>query len=221
MIVDQTAQRFTNESQNYNSMGQALWDRQLTTPAVPSYLILDSQHRNKYVLAGKFMPGNTPQSAIDSGFVMKSNTIEGLAQKAGLNASSLSETTQRFNCFAKEGKDKDFGRGNSPYDAFLGDPTYKPNPNLGSISKAPFYAVKIYPGDLGTRGGVLTDEHARALKERAGGKTEVIKGLYAVGTSSATVMGRSYAGPGATLGPALTFAFIAANEIIEHSSRTD
>jgi 3-oxosteroid 1-dehydrogenase len=215
MIVDQTGRRFTNESENYNSIGTALWNRHKTTPAIPAYLILDSQHRKKYVLAGKFMPGNTPQSAIDSGFVIKSDSIEELAQKLNLNSSNLSETTQRFNGFARAGKDKDFGRGNSPYDAFLGDPTYKPNRNLGSIEQAPFYAVRIWPGDLGTKGGVLTDENARALKEAAKGKKEVIKGLYVIGNSSASVMGRSYAGPGATLGPALTFAYVAANQIIK------
>jgi succinate dehydrogenase/fumarate reductase flavoprotein subunit len=213
MIVDQTAQRFTNESQNYNSMGTALWERNKTVPAIPSFLILDSQHRKRYVLAGKFMPGVTPQSAIDSGFVIKSDTIEGLAEQLNLDASKLRESVDRFTGFAKNQKDEDFARGDNPYDAFMGDPTYKPNHSLGTIDKAPYYALKIWPGDLGTRGGVLTDEHARALREVKGGGTEVIKGLYAVGNSSATVMGRSYGGPGATLGPALTFAFVAANQI--------
>jgi len=120
---------------------------------------------------------------------------------------------ERFNRFVVKGTDQDFGRGDSPYDNFLGDPSYKVNPNLGSIEKAPFYALRIWPGDLGTRGGILTDEHARALRETGAG-SEVIKGLYAVGNSSASVMGRTYAGAGATLGPALTFAFLAANHII-------
>lgn len=218
IIVDQNAQRFTNESQNYNSIGTSFWDHnKKTSSAIPSYLILDSQHRKRYVLSGKFMPGNTPKSAIDSGFLSKGETIPELAKQLGLDASALSATVQRFNGFAAEGRDKDFGRGDSPYDAFMGDPTYTPNRSLGSIEQAPFYAMKIWPGDLGTKGGVLTDENARALKETTTGGKEVIKGLYAVGNSSASVMGRSYAGPGATLGPAMTFAYIAANQIIKDS----
>ncbi|KAF2664882.1 fumarate reductase/succinate dehydrogenase flavo protein domain-containing protein [Microthyrium microscopicum] len=215
IIVDQSAKRFTNESQNYNSMGTSLWNRHKENPAIPSYLIIDSQHRNKYVLSGKFMPGNTPQSAIDSGFIFKGETVQELAQKIGLNASSLNDTVQRFNGFADKGVDDDFNRGYSPYDKFLGDPKQKPNPSLGTINQGPYYAMKIWPGDLGTKGGVLTDEHARALREKSGGGNEVIKGLYAVGNSSASVMGRTYAGPGATLGPGLTFAYVAANSIIE------
>jgi succinate dehydrogenase/fumarate reductase flavoprotein subunit len=218
IIVDQSGKRFANESQNYNSIGTALWNRHKTSPAIPAFLILDTQHRERYVLAGKFMPGKTPQDAIDSGFLTKGETIEELAKQLRVNASNLEQTVQRFNGFAKNGKDQDFGRGDSPYDAFLGDPTHIPNANLGTIEKGPFYAVRIWPGDLGTKGGVLTDEYARALKDTSGGKLQIIEGLYVVGNSSATIMGRTYAGAGATLGPALTFAFIAANHIVNKVS---
>lgn len=155
-----------------------------------------------------------PQDALDSGFVTKADTLPELAKKITVDPASLTTTVERFNSFVVDGKDKDFGRGDSPYDQFMGDPSYKPNPNLGSITEGPFYALKVWPGDLGTRGGVLCDEYGRALKEGKSG-TEVIQGLYAVGNSSASVMGRTYAGPGATLGPGLTFAFIAASKIAE------
>ncbi|KAF2474548.1 fumarate reductase/succinate dehydrogenase flavo protein domain-containing protein [Lindgomyces ingoldianus] len=216
IIVDQTAERFTNESQNYNSIGHALWKRNEVSPAIPSFLILDSNHRDRYVLAGRLMPGHTPQEVLDSGFVTKAETIQELAEKLDLSASVLGETVKRFNGFVSSGVDKDFHRGESAYDSFMGDPSYSPNRNLGAIERGPFYAVKLWPGDLGTKGGILTDEYARALKEDSDGGRQVIQGLYAVGNSSASVMGRTYAGPGATLGPALTFAYIAANHIIKH-----
>jgi hypothetical protein len=118
----------------------------------------------------------------------KAETIEDLAKNIDVDVLGLGNTVQRFNGFVVKGRDENFGRGDSSYDAFLGDLTYKPNHNLGTIEKGPFYAVKIWPGDLGTKGGVLTDEPARVLTE-TGGKLEVIKGLYVLGNSSSTVMG--------------------------------
>ncbi|KAF2092959.1 fumarate reductase/succinate dehydrogenase flavo protein domain-containing protein [Rhizodiscina lignyota] len=215
IIVDNKGQRFTNEAQSYNAFGRALWDQNKAVPgsAVPAYLILDTNHRNSYLLATKFLPGITPQSALDSGMITKAATLKELAEKLSIDDSALQSTVSRFNGFAAKGVDEDFNRGRSYYDNFIGDPTHKPNPNLGGIDSAPFYALRIWPGDLGTKGGVLTDEYGRALKNSKNGKTEVISGLYAVGNSSASVMGRTYAGAGATLGPALTFAYIAAGHM--------
>jgi len=112
----------------------------------------------------------------------------------------------RFGEFAAAGKDEEFGRGDSAYDRYYGDPRCRPNPNLAPLARPPFYAVKIVPGDLGTKGGLRTDERARVL--RADGTP--IEGLYAAGNASASVMGHSYAGAGATIGPAMTFGYIAA-----------
>lgn len=212
IIVDQTGRRFANESQNYNSLGTALWNHSKTAPTIPAFMIMDNTHRSRYVLAGKLMPGLTPRSAIDSGFLIRADSISELAQKLQVPEKNLESTIERFNGFVERGVDEDFDRGKSPYDKFLGDPAYK-NPNLGPIAKPPFYAVKIWPGDLGTKGGVLTDENARALRDVGKGVYEPIKGLYAAGNSSASVMGRTYAGAGATLGPGLTFGYIAANDI--------
>ena len=108
--------------------------------------------------------------------------------------------------FAASGVDEDFHRGESAYDRFAGDPTVKPNPNLGPIEKPPFYAVRLYPGDVGTCGGLMTDEFARVLRPDG----SVIEGLYATGNSTASVMGRSYPGAGASIGASMTFGFIAA-----------
>ena len=127
-------------------------------------------------------------------------------------ASFPRSTVDRFNRMAEFGEDEDFQRGRTAYDQYYGDPRYK-NPNLGKIEQGPFFAVKVYPGDLGTKGGMVTDEYARVLKD---GKP--IPGLYATGNCSASVMGRTYPGPGSTLGPAMTFAYIAANHISKHIS---
>lgn len=110
-----------------------------------------------------------------------------------------------FNGYARAGKDADFGRGDSAYDRYYGDPNCKPNPNLAPLAQQP-YAIKIVPGDLGTKGGLRTGDRARVL--RADGT--VIDGLYAAGNTSAMVMGRSYAGPGATIGAALTLGYLTA-----------
>ena len=112
----------------------------------------------------------------------------------------------RFNGFAASGVDADFGRGKSAYDNFYGDPRVKPNPNLAPIENAPFWAARLWPGDIGTKGGLLTDEHGRVVDESG----DPIDGLYAVGNTTASVMGRTYAGPGATIGPAMIFAYQAA-----------
>ncbi len=124
-------------------------------------------------------------------------------------ADALQATLDRFNGFAESGVDEDFHRGESGYDKYYADPRVKPNPSLHAIDKAPFYAIKIVPGDLGTKGGLVTDERARVL--RADGS--VIEGLYAAGNCSAAVMGHTYAGPGATIGPALVFGYLAAEDI--------
>jgi len=122
----------------------------------------------------------------DSGYIRKASTIAGLAGQLGIDAAVLGETVNRFNGHAKAGRDPDFGRGDSAYNRYFGDPTNKPNPNLGPIDKAPFYAVQVFAGDLGTKGGLVTDEYARVKR----GDGSVIEGLYAVGNSSATPSSR-------------------------------
>jgi 3-oxosteroid 1-dehydrogenase len=138
--------------------------------------------------------------------VVKAGTLEELANAAELPPSALVATVERFNGFAAAGWDEDFGRGQSAYDRYYGDPRNRPNPNLAALVKPPYYAVKIVPGDLGTKGGLVTDACSRVLR----GDGSVIPGLYAAGNTSALVMGRTYAGPGATLGPAMTSGYLAA-----------
>ena len=108
------------------------------------------------------------------------------------------------------GADKDFYRGGDPYDRYFGDARVKPNANLGPIEQAPFYAVKLYPGDIGTNGGLLTDEHARVLREDG----SPIAGLYATGNCTASVMGRVYPGAGGTIGPSMVFGYVGARHAV-------
>lgn len=210
IIVDQTGDRYFNESQSYTDAGHAILERQeMNGKAIPSWLIMESRNRNKY-LFGDMLPKRTPKEAIESGFLIKADSIEELAEKCQIDYPGLKETVTRFNTFVKNGHDEDFGRGNSAYDNYYGDPTY-PNPNLGAIEKPPYYACKIFPGDLGTKGGIVANEYGQALRYNT-----PIEGLYATGNCSASVMGRVYPGPGSTLGPTTVFGYISANHIKEN-----
>jgi len=150
-----------------------------------------------------------PRRWYTAGAAFKAQTLSALAAQVGISADGLEETVHRFNGYARSGKDSDFGRGDSAYDRYYGDPRCRPNPNLAALTQPPFYAIKIVPGDLGTKGGLRTDERARVLRDDG----TVIPGLYAAGNASAAVMGHSYAGAGATIGPAMTFGYVAALEL--------
>jgi 3-oxosteroid 1-dehydrogenase len=213
ILVDQTGQRFCNESGSYMETGQKQYERHKVVPAVPAWLVIDAANRRSYPFFVT-MPGQTPQDWIDSGYLKKADTIEDLAAQCGMEPAVLKATVTRFNGFARKGVDEDFGRGARAYDHYLsGDVSVRPNPNLGAIETAPFYAVEIYPGDVGTFGGLLTDEHGRVLKSDGA----VIPGLYATGNSTASVMGRSYPGAGASIGASLAFAWNASR----HASGTN
>lgn len=205
IIVDGSGHRYFNEAESYIDAGHAMLERHRTTPAIPSWFIMDSRYRGRYMF-GQLPPGIMPKALIESGFMLKAETLADLARACGINPTTLATTIERFNAFARAGVDKDFDRGGNIYDTYYGDPANKPNASLGAIAKGPFFACKVYPGDLGTKGGLLTDEHARVVNAEG----DVIAGLYAAGNTTASVMGRTYPGPGSTLGPATTFAFIAA-----------
>jgi 3-oxosteroid 1-dehydrogenase len=204
IMVDSSGRRFMNEAQPYVDAGRDQLERDKIVPAIPAWMILDARHRSRY-LFGPALGGKTPQAWIDAGFFVKADTLEELAAKIKIDAAGLKRTVERFNGFVDTGVDLDFGRGGNAYDKFYSDPRNKPNPNLGRIENAPFWATPVVPGDLGTKGGLLTDQYARVIRPDG----RIIEGLYAAGNTTASVMGRTYAGPGATLGPAATFAFIA------------
>jgi 3-oxosteroid 1-dehydrogenase len=214
IIVNMAAKRFMNESMPYVEAGHHMYGGQYGQGPgpgenIPAWLVFDQRYRDRYIFAG-LQPGQRiPSKWLESGVIVKADTLEELAEKAGLPAAELTSTVERFNGFARSGTDEDFHRGESAYDRYYGDPTNKPNPNLGEINHPPYYAAKLVPGDLGTKGGIRTDVHARALRDDG----SVIDGLYAAGNVSAPVMGHTYPGPGGTIGPAMTFGYLAALHI--------
>lgn len=221
IIVNMSAKRFMNESMPYVEACHHMYGGQYGQGEgpgenVPAWLIFDQQYRDRYIFAG-LQPGQRiPKKWLESGVVVKAETLAELAEKTGLSAEALAATVDRFNGFARSGVDEDFHRGDSAYDRYYGDPTIKPNPNLGEIKHGPFYAAKMVPGDLGTKGGIRTDNDGRALRD----DNSVIEGLYAAGNVSSPVMGHTYPGPGGTIGPAMTFGYLAALAIAATGSAT-
>ena len=213
VLVNGAGQRFVNESAPYVDAVHAMYEADTPgNPHIPAWLIFDQRYRDRYVFAGLPPHRPLPRRWYAAGSVVRADDLAGLAQAAGVDADGLVKTVARFNEFAAAGRDEDFGRGDSAYDRYYGDPRLA-NPNLAPLARPPFHAVKIVPGDLGTKGGLRTDERARVLSEDG----TVIEGLFAAGNASEAVMGRSYAGAGATIGPAMTFGYIAARTMAEAS----
>jgi 3-oxosteroid 1-dehydrogenase len=213
VLVNGAGQRFVNESAPYVDAVHAMYEGDTPeNPHIPAWLIFDQRYRDRYVFAGLPPHRPLPRRWYAAGSVVRADDLAGLARAAGVDADGLVKTVARFNEFAAAGRDEDFGRGDSAYDRYYGDPRLA-NPNLAPLARPPFYAVKIVPGDLGTKGGLRTDEQARVLSEDG----TVIEGLFAAGNASEAVMGRSYAGAGATIGPAMTFGYIAARTMAEAS----
>jgi 3-oxosteroid 1-dehydrogenase len=206
ILVDQTGVRYMTEGGSYMAYCKGMLERNKSVPAVPSYAILDSQYINNYMLAGTLAGSNKPQSWFDSGYMKKADSIEGLAKQLNMDPAALKGTIERFNGFVTKGRDEDFHRGEKEYDTWLGDRFHKPSPSLGTLEVAPFYAVPVVPGDVSTFGGVVCDQSARVLRQDG----SPIPGLYATGACSASVMGRAYAGAGASIGPSFTWGYVAA-----------
>ncbi|MDO5736834.1 MAG: FAD-dependent oxidoreductase [Propionibacteriaceae bacterium] len=207
MIVDCTGHRFFNESSDYMNAGQIMLGLKDGEDAhLPVWMIFDQQYRNSYVFGGSVFPRmKLPKAWYEAGIAHKADTIGELAAK--LDMPGLTDGAARFNSLAAQGKDDDFNRGRSAYDRYYGDPTVTPNPNLRPLTEGPFYAVQVVPGDLGTCGGVMADENARALREDG----SAIDGLYAIGNSAGNAFGHFYPGAGATIGQGLTFGLVAVN----------
>jgi len=215
VMVNGAGQRFVNESAPYVDAVHAMYDGHTPqNPHIPAWLVFDQRYRDRYVFAGLPPHRPLPRRWYAAGSVVRADDLAGLARAAGVDADGLVKTVARFNEFAAAGRDEDFGRGDSAYDRYYGDPRLA-NPNLAPLERPPFYAVKIVPGDLGTKGGLVTDARARVLRPDG----TVIEGLYAAGNASAAVMGHSYAGAGATIGPAMTFGYIAARTMAAASDR--
>jgi 3-oxosteroid 1-dehydrogenase len=216
ILVDQRGARYLNEGGSYMAYAKGMLERQRAAPAVPSWAVFDSQYLRKYMLAGTMPGGRKPQAWYDWGYLKQADSIEALARQLAIEPAALDATVARFNGFVRAGRDEDFHRGERAYDRWLGDPFHAPSETLGAIERAPFYAVAVYPGDVGTFGGVVTDEHARVL--RADGTP--IAGLYATGVSTASVMGRAYPGAGSSVGPSFVWGYVAALHALQAGNGT-
>ncbi len=212
MIVSQKGERYLNEAASYHIVGQQMAKREAEHgDASPSWFVFDHTYRHKFPV-GPLMPivPDWLQNGRVKTILKKGKTIDALAADMGVDPAALSGTIKQFNAGAAKGVDPDFKRGEAAYDKMYGDPSVTPNPCLRPIEKGPFYAMPIYPGDIGTNGGLKTDERARVL----GQDGKPIVGLYAVGNNAASAMGESYPGAGVTIGPALTFGYLAARDAL-------
>jgi 3-oxosteroid 1-dehydrogenase len=202
IFVDGAGQRFCNESNSYVEVGKAMY----ANKAVPCWLIFDEGYVRRYPASANPLKRRVPPELIEDGAVKRGDTIGDLARQIDVPADGLVRAIGRFNEFAAKGLDPDFGRGQSAYNDCLGDPGYRPNASVGPLDRAPYYATKVYPSDVGTCGGVITNEHAQVLDE----SDRVIDGLYATGNITATVTGRTYPGAGASIASSMVFGYAAA-----------
>ncbi|MDT5283988.1 MAG: 3-oxosteroid 1-dehydrogenase [Mycobacterium sp.] len=203
IYVDSTGRRFCNESNSYVEVGKAMY----ANKAVPCWMVFDEGYVSRYVSgANPLKKRRIPEELIERGAVVRGDTVGDLARQIDVPADELEHTIARFNEFAAKGLDPDFGRGQSAYNDCLGDPGYRPNAAVGPLERAPYYATTVLPADVGTCGGVITNEHAQVVDEQ----DRVIDGLYATGNTTATVMGRTYPGAGASIASTMVFGYVAA-----------
>jgi 3-oxosteroid 1-dehydrogenase len=216
ILVDAAGQRFTNEAAPYGDVVHAIYaaNRPEAT-TIPCYLVFDARYRRSYPVGplgpSKLQPDSAIGQRLRREFLNKAGSLVELAARIGVDPRGLEKSVERFNEAARSGRDPEFKRGESSYDRYYSDAKIKPNSSLAPIVEAPFYAIAVYPGDLGTKGGLVTDAQARVLTA----DRTVIPGLYAAGNCSASIMGTSYPGAGGTIGPAMTFGYIAANHAAE------
>jgi len=215
IVVNSLGQRFVNEAAPYLEFVDAMYrDNGLTAgKSVPAWVIFDGHFRFNYAM-GPLMPAQImPDSRLRKEWLnslyWKDDSLAGLAKQIGVDAAGLEATVVKVNEYARTGEDVDFGRGGNVFDRYYGDSNIKPNPCLAPLRKGPYYAMRLDAGDIGTKGGLLTNEHAQVVRDDGA----PIDGLYAIGNCSASVMGTSYPGAGGTLGPAMTFGYIAAKHL--------
>lgn len=210
MIVDSQGKRFANEAESYIDLGHHMNDHDR---GGDYWMITAGPYNRRYFRTFSIQP-RLLKGMENEGLKATARTLHELAGKIGINPDNLRATVERFNGFARTGIDQDFHKGNSAYDRYYGDPTVRPNPCLAPLEKGPFTAYKLVVGDLGTKGGLVTDTKARVLREDG----SAIEGLYAAGNTTATVMGRTYPGPGSTIGPASVFGLLGARHMARRTA---
>lgn len=214
ILVNKRGERFVNEAAPYIDVVNAMYqNHKPEAPCVPAYIVFDANFRKKYPIGPVLQASQQPDWALPKAlknYFKKADTVEGLAAQLGVDAAGLKATVAKLNQYARTGTDLDFHRGETVFDRYYGDEKVKPNPCLAPIETPPFYGFESYPGELGTKGGLKTDAQAHVLTEAG----QAVPGLYAVGNCSASVMGHSYPGAGSTIGPAMTFGYLAARDAV-------
>jgi len=205
ICVTQEGARFSNESSAYSAFVPKIFEANPGKPIAYAWLIGDAKAVAKWGI-GRVRPWPLPRKPyVRSGYLIEAASLADLCRQTGIPEPRLAETLARFNANAEQGQDPDFGRGQNLYDDFQGDEDHGPNRCLGAVSKPPYYAVKIFGGEIGTFAGIRVDRYARAITPDGA----PIPGLYAVGNDQLNVFGGAYPGAGATLGPGLTFGYVA------------
>lgn len=204
VCFDQTGRRFVNESTSYHRFGKAMFEANRTRPTIPCFIMTDAIGLKTYGLGMVRMGTRDPSPFIADGYLVAATSVAEMAEKLGVPADALAVTVAEINAAAQSGEDPAFGRGRTAYHRINGDPSRgQPNPTLGPIATPPFYAVRLYPGDIGAATGLVINEDAQVLRA----DDQPIAGLYACGNEANSIMGGTYPGPGITIGPALTFAY--------------
>ena len=215
IAVDPTGRRFANESASYHDFVPAMVEACRGRNETSAWLLCDHRAIRRYGM-GAIGPAPLPLGPhIRNGYLLTAGSWAELAGKIGVDSAALQSTIDGFNVHAARGEDPDFGKGTDAYHRFNGDPTHRPNPCLAPLEQGPFYAMKMVPGDIGTFLGLRVDGHARVLDARG----TAIRGLYAAGNDMTSVMGGTYPGAGITIGPALTFGYIAARHAAAEAAR--
>jgi succinate dehydrogenase/fumarate reductase flavoprotein subunit len=217
IAVTPKGRRFTNEALSYHDFIQDLVKACKGSPEVTCWLICDHEHLREYGL-GAVAPFPLPIGKhLKSGYLQRANSLQELAKIIGVPSAALQEEVETFNRDASSGVDSKFAKGSTAYNRYQGDSLVKPNPCMAPIRKGPFYALKIVVGEIGTFAGLLTDDSCQVLtKDR-----QLVKGLYAVGNDAASIMGGNYPGAGITLGPALTFGYVAGQALANQRPAAD
>ena len=211
IAVNKNGNRFVSEATDYHSFGKAMYTNK-GKGAIPCYFICDTNFIRKYGLGMVYPGASNLSKALVDGYVVKEKTVSGLAQKLNVDSDNLLQEINAHNKYAETGNDKGFNKGGNNYERNLGDPSHGPNPCIGCIKTPPFYSIEVYPGDIGASVGLVTDANARVVAAN----NEPIPGLFACGNDMDSVMAGVYPGPGITIGPAMTFGYIAAKYISEN-----
>lgn len=214
IVVDKSGRRFANETASYHDFVPSMIEACRDQDVLEAFIICDHSAIRRHGVGAVPPAPLRLQPFVDNGYIARGVTIRDLAREVGIAPDGLARTIEHYNPPARDGRDPQFGRGSDPFQRVHGVAHDRgPNPNVAPIEEAPFYALRIIPGDIGTFAGLRTDEFARVLGEQ----NEVIPNLYAVGNDMASVMRGTYPGAGITIGPAMTFGYVAAQHLAGRS----